>query len=267
MSKKQSSALAIYNKPTAEMIRSGLQLTRKLRTRESEFIRYKACFSHFLEAKTALNEAGFKEKNLVKSFYNELNRKTYLKIIINDLTHNFSKLDFAYLSKAYKKPAYRNSVNTRRGDGVYIETVSEMNELLRSGYDFEGVEWSISEDVILLPIEREHLKINCFLVKVPARNLLISLRRLFSNVGVVLMANDLDQMYNLSVTNLLKEEHLYPEYKAARWYFIDEYLPIDFIKLLTKLGASCTILPFKGKNADYASLVIEEVTQIIASGS
>ncbi len=265
MNKKQLTTLAMYNKPTSEILRNGLQLAQEGRTTECEFIRYKACFSHFIEAKSVLNEFSFKETKLVESFYNEISQQSYLKILINDLTYDYPKLNLAHFSKTYKRPIYENLVNARKKNGEYICSISEMNNLLREQYNFSEVEWGISENLILLLREGDGFKINCFLARIPARNLLISLRRLFSNLGAVLMANDSDQMYNLSITKLLKEESLYPDYKAARWYFIDKDLPQNFIQFLTKLGAVYKILPYEGKDADYVTTVIEDLTQILTS--
>lgn len=265
MSKKQLKTLEICNKPTAEVLRNGLQLTQGNHTTEYKFIRYKACFSHFIEAKSILKEFRFKETKLVQSFYDEISQESYLKILINDLTYDYPRLNLAHFSKTYKSPIYENSVNTRKKNGEYPSSISEMNKLLSEQYDFSEIEWGIWENLILLPRENDGFKINCFLARIPARNLVISLKRAFSNVGAVLMANDSDQMYNLSVTKLLKEESLYPDYKAARWYFIDNELPQDFIQFLTKIGAVCKILPYEGKDADYVTTVIEDLSQILIS--
>jgi hypothetical protein len=250
-----------YSKPTPEIMNTAL-LNTALEEDVYGFIRYMCFFTHNRESGIAYEKLGFRLISSPTYFRSNLTNSFYTKILINDLTKQFTKIKLSRINRKVKKKIFTNFISYGKGINNSLAIENKRNNPEKY---FQEVEFGLLESVIQLPYKTNTTQGTFYLSEITERNIAINLSRIFSNIGAILMVNHTDPMFNLSVTKLLKEESLYPDYKAAQWYFIDKDLPQDFIQFLTKLGAACKILPYEGKDADYVTTVIDDLTQLLAS--
>lgn len=258
--------------PSEVVLRDLLDKQADFNPLERDFLKYVSGFTHADFANNLLSTFEISVSNMFPVIMDRINRTLYVKIIINDLSKDITSLDPIAMSKTYNTQILANNIALKKINNGFVKdfrqeikglTYDELNEYL-SLHDpglYEEVVF-YEEQVLHIPDwKRLVLGIAC----IPHRNTYENLERFFNRVCAAIICNDADDIYNLSIKHLQERSDLFHLLKKIKWYVIEKNSPSVVVDFLNSIGASSTLLPYVGDNANYLSQPINEIKSRIYS--
>jgi len=249
-------------RPTADVLREALESLTDLTPDQAHYINYLAGFTHHSEAAPVLGEFGMAMQGRLPSLIDRPRRTRHVKVLLNDLIHEALDLTPVPIAERHQRPIFRNRVQCREPNGTYISTFPPRGEDREAYWHcMESLEMGIGELVTAVPEPLRDLDDRLVLhtARLPARNTVENLDRLFCNVGVILTAYENSPRFNLSFESLRDCASIQPSLARALWVLLeteDVKIAIDAVK---QIGADYVVLPYAKTRNDY----IDEIVPLI----
>ena len=258
----QASLLAC-TKPTTDILREALAGRAALTPDQADHISYMAGFTHHAEAAPVLGEFGMAVQGRLPCLTDCPRRTRHVKVLLNDLVHEALGLAVVPIAERHGRPIFRNRVHCREPNGTYITTFPPWGDDREAYWRYmDSLEMGIGELVTAVPA-KPHVSADLSLVlhavRLPARNSVENLERLFCNVGVILTAYENSPGFNLSFERLRDCAAIQPFLARALWVILeteDVGVAVDAVR---QIGADYVVLPYGKTRQDY----MEEITPLI----
>jgi hypothetical protein len=251
--------------PSLDVMRKALKDRSNLSSQEADFVTYMAGFTQYIEAASILGEFGITCGDDLPIVCDSMSRSIHIKFLINDLTFGVESLTPDYLAEKYHTTKSINRVAGKLSSGVFVESLSEATRgfSTREFYAFcSQYESGIIEEVVSVAKTiggQPHSRLVFHIARIPARNYAVNLQRIFMHVGAIVVVNDPDQGFNLSIRRLRDATEIHSSLKAAQWYVINTSVAGNLIDFLHEIEAKYMLIPYQGLEGNYVAGAMEKI--------
>ena len=247
-------------RPTTDVLREALTGRAALTADQADHISYLAGFTHYAEAAPVLGGFGMAMQGRLPSLIDRPRRTRHVKVLLNDLIHEALGLTPVPIAEKHRRPIFRNRVQCRESNGTYISTFPPRGEDAEAHWRYmDSLEMGLGELVTAIPAQThksEDERVVLHAARLPARNTVENLERLFCNVGVILTAYDHSPEFNLSFERLRNCAAIQPSLARALWVLLETEDVEIAIEAVNQIGADYVVLPYAKTRKDYVDEVL-----------
>jgi hypothetical protein len=265
-----SEIIEACKKPTTSILREALASRVNLSPQESDFVTYLAGFTHHEFAEEFYDEFGFIFFKEISIFYDLINKRFHIKVLVNDQTDNIDSLDLSNIASEIDSQLFENRIKLRNEKGLYVENLAKIilnMDVSDAKYYLSKSKVGIYEIILSYPTVIEDIQeaLIIHFVMVGQRNIVINIGSILERVFSCIFINSLDERPNNSLYRIQEQSELYFLLSQIYWFVIDIEQPEKVNDFLSSIDATYKKIPYRGDSYDYFSDFLLDIKTLIAN--